>query len=88
MSDGATVAAFGPITVPTATIAGVHPRMVGFATAYASSFAHMLIIGTPSHTLAFAMAIDPDTSQQLGTLADFLRHGGAVRMISFAVLWL
>ncbi len=87
MSDGATVAAVGPITVPMATIAGVHPWMVGFATAYASSFAHMLIIGTPSNALAYAMAKDPETGEQLVNLGDFLRHGAVVLVISFVVLW-
>ncbi len=87
MSDGATVAAIGPITVPMATIANVHPWMVGFATAYASSFAHMLIIGTPSNALAFALAKDPVTGEQLVTLVDFFKHGAAVLCISFLVLW-
>jgi sodium-dependent dicarboxylate transporter 2/3/5 len=87
MSDGATVAAVGPITVPMATIAGLHPWMVGYATAYASSFAHMLIIGTPSNALAFAMAKDPNTGEQLVTLGDFFKHGAAVVLISFLVLW-
>jgi sodium-dependent dicarboxylate transporter 2/3/5 len=88
MSDGATVAAIGPVTVPMATVAGVHPWMVGFATAYASSFAHMLIIGTPSNALAYAMAKDPATGEQLVTLADFFKHGFFVLLISFAVLWI
>jgi len=88
MSDGATVAAIGPVTVPMATVAGVHPWMVGFATAYASSYAHMLIIGTPSNALAYAMAKDPTTGEQLVTLADFFKHGFVVLLISFAVLWL
>ncbi len=87
MSDGATVAAIGPVTVPMATVAGVHPWMVGLATAFASSFAHMLIIGTPSNALAYAMAKDPSTGEQLVTLGDFLKHGFFVLLISFAVLW-
>ncbi len=87
MSDGATVAALGPITVPMATVAGVHPWSVGLATAFASSFAHMLVIGTPSNALAFAMARDPVTGEQLLTLGDFMKHGAAVLVISFAVLW-
>lgn len=87
MSDGATVAAIGPITVPMATIANVHPWMIGLATAFASSFAHMLIIGTPSNALAFALAKDPVTGEQLVTLGDFMKHGFAVVVISFAVLW-
>jgi len=88
MSDGATVAAIGPVTVPMATVAGVHPWMVGLSTAFASSFAHMLIIGTPSNALAYAMAKDPNTGEQLVTLGDFFKHGFFVLLISFAVLWL
>ena len=61
MSDGATVAAIGPIAVPMATIAGASPIMVGLATAFASSFAHMLVIGTPNNAIAYAMAKDPMT---------------------------
>lgn len=87
MSDGATVSAIGPVTVPMAFVAGVHPWMVGFATAYASSFAHMLIIGTPSNALAYAMAKDPTTGEQLVTLGDFFKHGFFVLLISFVVLW-
>jgi sodium-dependent dicarboxylate transporter 2/3/5 len=87
MSDGATVAAIGPVTVPMATVAGVHPWMVGLATAFASSFAHMLIIGTPSNALAYAMAKDPNTGEQLVTLGDFFKHGFFVLLISFVVLW-
>ncbi len=88
MSDGATVSAIGPITVPMAKISGTHPWMVGFATAFASSFAHTMIIGTPSNAIAYAMAKDPLTGEQLVTLGDFMKHGLAVLLISFAVLWL
>jgi sodium-dependent dicarboxylate transporter 2/3/5 len=87
MSDGATVSAIGPITVPMATISGTHPWMVGLATAFASSFAHMLIIGTPSNAIAFAMAKDPVTGEQLVQLSDFLKHGAAILILSFTVLW-
>ncbi len=87
MSDGATVSAIGPITIPMATISGTHPWMVGLATAFASSFAHMLIIGTPNNAIAFAMAKDPVTGEQLVRLGDFLKHGFAVLLLSFAVLW-
>ncbi|MFH1532996.1 MAG: anion permease, partial [Pseudomonadota bacterium] len=88
MSDGATVSAIGPITVPMAIISGTHPWMVGFATAFASSFAHMLIIGTPNNAIAYALAKDPITGEQLVTLGDFFKHGAAVLLLSFAVLWL
>jgi len=87
MSDGATVSAIGPITIPMATISGTHPWMMGLATAFASSFAHMLIIGTPNNAIAYAMAKDPLTGEQLVTLGDFLKHGSIVLLLSFAVLW-
>lgn len=87
MSDGATVSAIGPITIPMAKISGTHPWMVGLATAFASSFAHMLIIGTPNNAIAYAMAKDPATGEQLVTLSDFFKHGFAVLLLSFAVLW-
>jgi sodium-dependent dicarboxylate transporter 2/3/5 len=87
MSDGATVSAIGPITIPMATISGTHPWMIGFATAFASSFAHMLIIGTPNNAIAYAMAKDPITGEQLVTLGDFLKHGAAILVLSFVVLW-
>jgi sodium-dependent dicarboxylate transporter 2/3/5 len=87
MSDGATVSAIGPITIPMAKISGTHPWMVGFATAFASSFAHMMIIGTPNNAIAYTLAKDPVTGEQLVKLSDFLKHGAAVLLLSFAVLW-
>lgn len=87
MSDGATVSAIGPITIPMAIISDTHPWMIGLATAFASSFAHMLIIGTPNNAIAYAMAKDPVTGEQLVTLGDFLKHGTVVLILSFIVLW-
>jgi sodium-dependent dicarboxylate transporter 2/3/5 len=87
MSDGATVAAVGPITVPMATLSGTPPLMVGLSTAFASSFAHMLIIGTPNNAIVYSIARDPETGEQLVTMKDFLIHGFAVFLISMTVLW-
>ena len=88
MSDGATVAAIGPITVPMATLSGTSPLLVGLATAFASSFAHILIIGTPNNAIVYSVARDPDTGQQLITMKDFLVHGSMVFILSLAVLWI
>jgi sodium-dependent dicarboxylate transporter 2/3/5 len=87
MSDGATVAAVGPITVPMATLSATSPLMVGLATAFASSFAHMLVIGTPNNAIVFSMARDPETGEQLLTMKDFFIHGFAVFVLSLLVLW-
>jgi sodium-dependent dicarboxylate transporter 2/3/5 len=88
MSDGATVAAIGPITVPMATLSGTSPLLVGLATAFASSFAHILVIGTPNNAIVFSVARDPETGEQLITMKDFLVHGSMVFLLSLAVLWL
>lgn len=87
MSDGATVSAIGPITIPMAIISGTHPWMVGFASAFGSSFAHTLLIGTPNNAIAYAMAKDPVTGEQLITLSDFAKHGFFVLLLSWLVLW-
>jgi len=88
MSDGATVAAVGPITVPMATLSHSSALAVGLATAFASSFAHMFIIGTPNNAIVYSMARDPETGEQLVTMRDFLIHGSVVLVLSFLVLWL
>ena len=87
MSDGATVAALGPITVPMARAADIHPWTIGFATAFASSFAHLLIIGTPASALIYILCRDPQTGRQLVSRLDFLKHGAVVWILSFLVLW-
>ncbi len=87
MSDGATVAALGPIVVPMATIAGASPIAVGLATAFSSSFAHCLVIGTPNNAIIYALAKDHVTGEQLITMKDFARHGFVVLLLSWAVLW-
>jgi sodium-dependent dicarboxylate transporter 2/3/5 len=87
MSDGAAVSAIGPITVPMAKLASTHPWMVGFATAFASSFAHILIIGTPNNAIVYAVATDPDTGKKLISLGQFAKHGAAVFILSMLVLW-
>jgi len=87
MSDGATVSALAPITVPMAQISGTHPWMVGFATAFASSFANIFVIGTPNNAIVFSLARDPKTGKQLISLGEFARHGLVVTVLAFGVLW-
>ena len=87
MSDGATVAALGPIVLPMATLADVHPWKVGLATAFASSFANALVVGTPNNAIAFSMCKDPETGERLMEVTDFIKYGVAVVFIAWAVLW-
>lgn len=87
MSDGATVAALGPIVLPMATLADVHAWKVGLATAFASSFANALVVGTPNNAIAFSMCRDPETGERLMEVTDFMKYGVAVVFIAWAVLW-
>jgi sodium-dependent dicarboxylate transporter 2/3/5 len=87
MSDGATVAALGPIVLPMATIAQVHPWKVGLACAFSSSFANALVVGTPNNAIAFTMCRDPETGERLMEVTDFLKYGIGVCFIAWAVLW-
>ena len=87
MSDGATVSALGPIAVPMANVSGTPPWMVGFATAFASSFANCLIIGTPNNAIAYSLARDLETGEQLVTLKDFFKHGLVITLLALLVLW-
>jgi sodium-dependent dicarboxylate transporter 2/3/5 len=87
MSDGATVAALGPIVLPMATLAQVHPWKVGLACAFSSSFANALVVGTPNNAIAFAMCKDPETGERLMEVTDFMKYGIGVTVIAWLVLW-
>ncbi|MBW1919435.1 MAG: anion permease [Deltaproteobacteria bacterium] len=87
MSDGATVAALGPIVLPMATLANVHIWKVGLACAFSSSFANFLVVGTPNNAIAFAMGRDPETGERLLDVYDFVKYGLPVTILAWLVLW-
>jgi len=87
MSDGATVAALGPIVLPMAALADVHAWKVGLACAFSSSFANALVVGTPNNAIAFAMCRDPETGERLMEVTDFMKYGIGVTLIAWFVLW-
>jgi len=87
MSDGATVAALGPIVLPMAELADVHIWKLGLACAYSSSFANFLVIGTPNNAIAFGMGRDPDTGERLLDVFDFVKYGLPVTVLAWLLLW-
>ncbi|MFC1980748.1 SLC13 family permease [Chloroflexota bacterium] len=87
MSDGAAVAVIGPITLPMHTMAGLDLWQVGLATAFSSSFAHVLIIGRPGLAIAYAMGVDPDTRERLLHVGDLIKYGLGLVLISWVLLW-
>ncbi|UCB48898.1 MAG: anion permease [Deltaproteobacteria bacterium] len=87
MSDGATVAALGPIVLPMATLADVHVWKLGLACAFSSSFANFLVVGTPNNAIAFGMGRDPETGERLLDVFDFVKYGLPVTILAWLVLW-
>jgi sodium-dependent dicarboxylate transporter 2/3/5 len=87
MSDGATVAALGPIVLPMATLAQVSIWKVGLITSFSSSFANVLIVGTPNNAIVFAMGRDPETGERLLDVMDFVKHGLPITILAWLVLW-
>jgi len=87
MSDGATVAALGPIVLPMAALSGAHVWKVGLACAFSSSFANFLVVGTPNNAIAFGMARDPVTGERLLDVMDFVKYGLPVTILAWLVLW-
>jgi sodium-dependent dicarboxylate transporter 2/3/5 len=87
MSDGATVAALGPIVLPMAELANVHVWKVGLACAFSSSFANALVVGTPNNAIAFGMGRDPETGERLLDVLDFVKYGLPITILAWLVLW-
>jgi sodium-dependent dicarboxylate transporter 2/3/5 len=87
MSDGATVAALGPIVLPMAALGNVHAWKIGLACAFSSSFANFLVVGTPNNAIAFGMGRDPETGERLLDVFDFVKYGVPVTILAWLVLW-
>jgi len=87
MSDGATVAAVGPVALSMAEVADVHTWKIGLACAFSSSFANALIVGTPNNAIAYVGAVDPETGERLVTLKDFMKYGIPMTILAWLVLW-
>ena len=87
MSDGATVAALGPIVLPMADLANIHVWKLGLACAFSSSFANFLVVGTPNNAIAFGMGRDPETGERLLDVFDFVKYGLPLTILAWLLLW-
>jgi len=83
MADGPAAASVGPITLNMAAVTNPNTVLVpymGLITACASSFAYLLVIGTPPNAIVYASGfLEPK---------DFLRIGIPCFILAFAVLML
>jgi len=87
MSDGATVAAIGPVALSIAQIGKIHLWKVGLACAFSASFANATIVGTPNNAIAYVAAVDTKTGERLLRLRDFLLYGIPVTLLAMLLLW-
>ncbi len=90
MSDAGTTALLGPIVIPMGVMTGVEgePWAVGLAVAFATSFAHFLIVGTPNNAIVYGLGVYPDTGEKMIHPMDFVKYGFALWVISMVVVWL
>jgi len=89
MSDAATTALLGPIVLPMGIFSGGvgEPWAIGLFTAFATSFAHFLIVGTPNNAIIYALAFYPDTKKRMIRPIDFVKYGLILWFLCMIILW-
>lgn len=89
MSDAGTTALLGPIVIPMGIMTGVagEPWAVGLAVAFATSFAHFLIVGTPNNAIVYGLGVYPDTGEKMIHPMDFIKYGFVLWVLSMLVIW-
>ncbi len=90
MSDAGTTALLGPIVIPMGIMSGhaAEPWASGLAVAWATSFAHFLIVGTPNNAIVYGLGTYPDTGERAIHPLDFLKYGFLLWVISLVVVWI
>ena len=87
MSDGATVGALGPLVLPMAELGNVSIWKLGLMVSFASSFANVLVVGTPNNAIVFSMSKDPHTGKRLLSVFDFVKYGFPLTILLMLVTW-
>jgi sodium-dependent dicarboxylate transporter 2/3/5 len=89
MSDAATVALVGPIVIPMGIMTGVagEPWATGLGVAFASSYAHFLVVGSPTNALTYGLGIYPDSGKKVIQTIDFVKYGFFLWVLSMLMLW-
>jgi len=89
MSDAGTTALLGPIAIPMGIMSGTagEPWAIGLATAFSTSFAHFLIVGTPNNAIVYGLGVYPDTGKRMISPFDFVKYGFILWIISLVIMW-
>lgn len=64
------------------------PWAIGLATAFATSFAHFLIVGTPNNAIVYGLGVYSDTGQRMISPFDFIKYGFLLWIISLVIMWI
>jgi sodium-dependent dicarboxylate transporter 2/3/5 len=89
MSDAGTTALLGPIVIPMGIMTNVpgEPWAVGLGVAFATSFAHFLIVGTPNNAIVYGLGVYPDTGEKMIHPMDFIKFGFILWILSMVLTW-
>ena len=89
MSDAGTTALLGPIVIPMGIMTGVEgePWATGLAVAFATSFAHFLIVGTPNNAIVYGLGVYQDTGEKMLHPMDFIKYGFLLFLLCMVVVW-
>lgn len=89
MSDAGTTALLGPIVIPMGIMTGhaAEPWASGIAVAFATSFAHFLIVGTPNNAIVYGLGTFPDTGERAIKPVDFIKYGFLLWLLSLVAVW-
>jgi len=90
MSDAGTTALLGPIVIPMGIMTGVpgEPWAVGLGVAFATSFAHFLIVGTPNNAIVYGLGVYPDTGEKMIHPMDFIKYGFVLWVLCMLTMWI
>jgi sodium-dependent dicarboxylate transporter 2/3/5 len=70
-----------------AALGQMDPWTLGLGCAFASSFAHCLVFGSPNNAICFGMGRDPETGDRLLRVVDFLKYGVPFWVICMGYLY-
>jgi sodium-dependent dicarboxylate transporter 2/3/5 len=69
------------------SVAG-EPWATGLGVAFASSYAHFLVVGSPTNALTYGLGIYPDSGKRVIHPIDFVKYGFLLWILSMLLLWI